>query len=50
MASVKKGVLVASKEWAKHLRPYGRKAFWHQNRQAERKLAAREVSDLDRKS
>lgn len=28
MSTVKKGVLTASKEWAKHLRPDGRRRFW----------------------
>jgi len=39
MASVKKGQLTASGEWAKHLRKVGRRFFWKKERQAARSLA-----------
>jgi len=34
MAGKKKGVLTISGEWAKHLRPDGRRAFWSGERKA----------------
>lgn len=34
MASKKKGLLTVSGEWAKHLRKWGRKMFWHRERKA----------------
>lgn len=39
MATKKKGLLTASGEWAKHLRPWGKRAFW----KAERKTADEEI-------
>ena len=41
MSTVKKGVLAHSKEWAKHLRRWGKRCFWKQNRKAE----GREIKD-----
>ena len=44
MATKKKGLLTSSKEWAKHLRKWGKRAFWKKERkeskinQAEMKL------------
>jgi len=38
MATIKKGVLTASEEWAKHLRKAGRRHFWRKERAAERRL------------
>ena len=35
MTSKKQGQLTSSTEWAKHLRKYGKKVFWHQERSAE---------------
>lgn len=32
MASVKKGQFISKVEWAKHLRKWGKKGFWHQER------------------
>ncbi len=44
MAGKKKGVLTVSGEWAKHLRPDGRRAFWS----GERKAAQNHIeSELD---
>lgn len=34
MSSVKRGQLTASNEWAKHLRPFLKRAFWKTERQA----------------
>lgn len=45
MSHVRKGMLTASKEWAVHLRPYGRRAFWHQHRAAERDEARKQLED-----
>ena len=36
MSTVKKGVLTASGEWAKHLRPAGRRRYWSAERAAGR--------------
>lgn len=36
MSTVKKGVLTSSREWAKHLRPWGRRRFWSAERVAGR--------------
>lgn len=44
MAGKKKGVLTVSGEWAKHLRPEGRRAFWSGERKAAQKYAASEVN------
>lgn len=38
MSYRRKGMLTQSLEWAKHLRPYGRRRFWGRERMAERKL------------
>jgi hypothetical protein len=32
MSTVKKGILTKPLEWAKHLRPFGKKAFWSKER------------------
>ena len=45
MAHKRKGQLTVSGEWAKHLRPDGKLAFWKAERMAERKLVEREVED-----
>lgn len=34
MATVKKGTLTPSHEWAKHLRSWGKRLFWKSQRQA----------------
>ncbi len=39
MATVKKGILTRAGEWWVHLRPYGKREFWHR----ERKAATREI-------
>lgn len=38
MRSGKKRMLTSSGEWAKHLRPFYKKLFWHSERQAAKKL------------
>ena len=38
MKKGKKGLLTSSGEWAKHLRPFLKKAFWKTERQAQKKL------------
>jgi len=42
MSTVKKGHLAASGEWAKHLRPWGKRVFWKKHRQTERRQAEKE--------
>jgi hypothetical protein len=42
VSTIKKGILRASSEWAKHLRPWGRRKFWHQHRQAEQEYIVEE--------
>jgi hypothetical protein len=37
MAHVRKDTLAASREWAKHLRPWGKKEMAHAERQAVKK-------------
>lgn len=39
MATVKKGILTRAGEWWVHLRPYGKREFWHR----ERRAAARDA-------
>jgi len=39
MASKKKGLLTASKEWARHLRRFGKRVFWKSERRAAAKDA-----------
>ena len=34
MAHIRIGQLTSSKEWAKHLRPYGKRDFWNRERKA----------------
>jgi len=41
MANKKKGQLIVSKEWAKHLRKWGKRAFWKANRQASKKIISK---------
>ena len=36
MAHIRIGQLTSSKEWAKHLRPYGKRDFWKRERKAGR--------------
>ncbi len=34
MATVKKGILTRAGEWWTHLRPFGKRDFWHRERKA----------------
>ena len=43
MAGKKRGVLTVSGEWARHLRPEGRRAFWSAERKAMQKHMATEM-------
>lgn len=43
MSTKKKGVLTTSLEWAKHLRPFGKRRFWKRERGAARKIKPRTV-------
>lgn len=43
MPGKKKGVLTVSGEWAKHLRPDGRRAFWSTERKAAQNRIASEM-------
>lgn len=43
MAHVRKGVLVASPEWWKHLRPYNKRKFWKAQRKAQAAEVRREM-------
>jgi hypothetical protein len=43
MAHARKGHLVVALEWAKHLRRFGKKMYWHRHRHAEKKVVRREV-------
>jgi hypothetical protein len=45
MSHVKKGHLTASKEWAKHLRPWWKKHFWHKHRRVEKQVAKEQAND-----
>lgn len=39
MATVKKGTLTRAHEWWVHLRPYGKRRFWHRERGAAKQDA-----------
>jgi hypothetical protein len=47
MANKKKGQLTASKEWAKHLRPFWRRLFWKGERRAGKKVARMTLPGAD---
>lgn len=44
MSTIKKGVLTKAGEWAKHLRPWGKRRFWHQHRKAERRFIKKDLN------
>ena len=46
MAHKQKGLLTNSGEWAKHLRPIGRRFFWKGERQAEKKDIKNKLNNL----
>jgi len=46
MSHKRKGQLTVSGEWARHLRPYLRRAFWKQERQAEKAHIKSESAEI----
>lgn len=48
MSTVKKGILTPAPEWAKHLRPYGKRQFWKGERKAAQRWVDREKNDWPR--
>ena len=46
MSTKRKGLLTVSAEWARHLRPYGKREFWRGERQAESVLARQETTAI----
>ena len=38
MSTKKKGILIVSTEWAKHLRKFGKRYFWKRHRQTTKNL------------
>jgi hypothetical protein len=47
MATVKKGTLTRAGEWWVHLRPCGKRDFWHRERKAAERDAAARVAEVD---
>lgn len=47
MSTKKKGILTVSGEWARHLRPYGRRQFWSTERIAVRQAIDAEIYRTD---
>ncbi len=47
MPKGKKGLLTSSGEWAKHLRPFGKKVFWSGEREAEKQLIDDEIKQVE---
>ena len=45
MSTKKRGVLTVSGEWARHLRPYGRRQFWRGERMATRSSVADDLHE-----
>ncbi len=46
MSSKKKGFVILCKEWAKHLKPYGRRLFWSSHRKAEQREINKQLSEV----
>jgi hypothetical protein len=44
MATVKKGTYNTAGEWWKHLRPFGKKAFWKKERTSSKKDASKQIA------
>jgi hypothetical protein len=40
-----KAILTPKQEWAKHLRPFGRRKFWKQERKAAQRQIRRTLAD-----
>jgi hypothetical protein len=47
MASNKKGILTVSKEWCKHLKPFGKRIFWGKERSLTKKDINNRVKEGD---
>ena len=47
MGNVKKGLLTASPEWAKHLRPWWKRQFWKGERKVGKNEIKRQLKDGD---
>lgn len=45
MSTKKKGLFTVSGEWARHLRPWGRKQFWSSERMMEQQVVKTEAQD-----
>lgn len=45
MSTKKSGVLAVSTEWAKHLRKWGKKAFWSSHRNKEKKFIQKSLDN-----
>lgn len=45
MATVKKGYVTATKEWARHLRPFWKRRFWKRERREARRLSVSEANN-----
>lgn len=43
---MKKGILKGKVEWAKHLRPWGKRKQWHQERKEEMSEIEKDYDDL----
>lgn len=47
MAHKRKGQLTKTLDWAKHLRPFGKRRFWGAEREAEKRLIRKELNSTD---
>ena len=47
MSTKKKGILSSDGEWRKHLRKFGKRFFWKNERKAEKKYIRKEISNND---
>lgn len=45
MTTKKKGILLTSREWVKHLRPKFKRIFWSSHRIQEKKLLKKDNQD-----
>lgn len=50
MSTKKKGVLTTSKEWAAHLRRYGKRVFWKRERKAAKHEIKKTLKENPRSS
>lgn len=47
MSNIRKGQLIVSGQWAKHLKWFGKRWFWRKHRQVEKKTVRRETSSIE---